>query len=93
VGLVFFVPALLLLLREPFQSIAPIVAAFPAAYVVFLWVFLFASSVQYGGVITIVSSLALLVLSGIRCRAAWRKRKKAQPVCPTAPLSLKRPLS
>ena len=81
-GLVFFVPALLLLLREPFQSIAPIVAAFPAVYVVFLWVFLFASSVQYGGVITIVSSLALLVLSGIRCRAAWRKRKKSAASVP-----------
>ncbi len=74
VFVVFFVPAVCLSMKERPQAVICFFSSFAAAYVLYGWVFLFATSPEIGGILAI---LCWMILFGISCTTLCKIRRQS----------------
>lgn len=78
---VFFLPIVCWKLKEKPQSILLFLSAFPAGYFLYLWVFVFVTFSEYGGIIAVGCWGVLFVISA-EVILRWLCRKVFMPDAP-----------
>jgi hypothetical protein len=82
-AIVFFVPAIALLLKESWQSLIQFGAAFPALHVLYGWLFVMFSEPQIGGILAAECWLFLLTASASTLWSTLRGRRKLRAAAPS----------
>lgn len=75
--IVFFVPAVCLGLKDSVQTPIYLLSSVAAAYLLYCWIFLFATTVRYGGVIAVLSWIGIFCAAGMSLLGHWRIRTGA----------------
>lgn len=72
--IVFFVPAVCLGLKDSVQTPICLLSSVAAAYLLYCWIFLFATKVQYGGIVAVLSWIGIFCTACMSLPAQWRIR-------------------
>jgi len=77
--IVFFVPAVCLRVKERPQAVTHFISSFVAAYVLYIWVFVFATNAEIGGILAVICWALLFCISCVTLCGLWRRGSLFKP--------------